>query len=119
PPPPTKNEDQLMARGVRIQPAQGGQFSTGVDTTVMTRYGDSELLAPAMPSCGRPMHPLMTWWGVLYILSMLARYQPAAWTEHIDVNSSRYAVALESLLNDALVAVPRIIHQTIDEVAQH
>lgn len=85
--------------------------------SVLTNYAGVPYLAPAVPGANRPLHPLMAWWGVLYLLSMLARYEPAAWTKHIDVNKSRYAVALEALLTDALIAVPRIIYHTIVEVS--
>jgi hypothetical protein len=44
---------------------------------------------------------------------MLARYQPAEWVSHTNVDSGRYAVALEQLLTDALVTVPRLIYETI------
>ncbi len=84
---------------------------------VMTDYGGSYYLAPAMPGADRPLHPLMAWWAVLYTLSMLARYEPASWADHIDVNKSQHAVALEALLTDALIAVPRIIHRTLNEVS--
>jgi hypothetical protein len=80
---------------------------------VMTSYNGSLYLLPAVGGNDRPLHPLMAWWAVLYILSMLARYQPAEWVSHTNVDSGRYAVALEQLLTDALVTVPRLIYETI------
>ena len=62
----------------------------------MTRpYNGSLWLFPAAGTAGRSLHPLMAWWAVLYTLSMLARYQPAEWAGHINVDDSRHAVAIE------------------------
>jgi hypothetical protein len=55
--------------------------------------------------------------GGMPTLSMLARYQPAQWVVHIDVNSSPFAVALERLLDDALIAVPRLVYSTLLDLA--
>jgi hypothetical protein len=39
----------------------------------------------------------MAWWAVLFTLSMLARYQPAEWATHVDVDTSSHAVPIERL----------------------
>ena len=84
----------------------------------MTRpYNGSRWLFPAAGPTGRSMHPLMAWWAVLYTLSMLARYQPAEWAGHINVDGSRHAVALERLLKRAISLVPALIAEAIDQVA--
>lgn len=84
----------------------------------MTRsYAGSWWLFPAAGTAGRSLHPLMAWWAVLYTLSMLARYQPAEWAAHIDIDASRHAVAVESLLKRAISVVPALIGETIDLVA--
>jgi hypothetical protein len=70
-----------------------------------------------MGNSGSGIHPLMAWWVVLHSLSMLARYQPAEWSAHIDVDRSQYAVALEVLLSDALAVVPALIAETIEQLA--
>lgn len=59
----------------------------------------------------------MAWWAVLYTLSMLARYQPAGWAGHINVDGSRHAVAVERLLKRAISLVPALIAEAIDQVA--
>jgi hypothetical protein len=51
----------------------------------------------------------MAWWAVLFALSMLARYQPAARAAAIDVNSSEYATALEHRLYESLTTVPGLV----------
>jgi YaaC-like Protein len=44
----------------------------------MTRsYNGSLWLFPAAGTAGGSLHPLMSWWAVLYTLPMLARYQPS------------------------------------------
>lgn len=66
-------------------------------------------VAPALPGNSGPLHPLVAWWAVLYALSMLARYEPAAWTTYIDVDCSPDAVAIETLLDHALSELPRLL----------
>ncbi len=84
----------------------------------MTRpYAGSLYFFPAQGDADRSLHPLMAWWAVLHVLSMLARYQPAEWSAHISVDSSRHAVPLERLLREAIGIVPRLIAEAIDEVA--
>lgn len=65
----------------------------------------------------RPLHPLMAWWAVLHTLSMLARYQSAEWASHIDVDSSRYAVAVERLLYDSIRFIPSLVVEAIEQVS--
>lgn len=72
---------------------------------------------PAIAPLSKELHPLMAWWTVLYALSMLARYEPARWAEHISVDGSRHAVPIERLLECALTHLPVLIADTIDEVA--
>ncbi|MDG4826406.1 hypothetical protein O7635_31535 [Asanoa sp. WMMD1127] len=84
--------------------------------TIARTYGRTRLLFPAVGTNVASLHPLMAWWSVLYALSMLARYQPAEWARHIDVNESGYAVPIERLLDKAVVAVPSLVYQTLDEV---
>ncbi|GIG02106.1 YaaC family protein [Catellatospora citrea] len=75
-------------------------------------------LVPAVGSNHKPMHPLMTWWAVLYTLSMLARYQPAEWATYINVDRSPHAVPIEQILQEALSAVPKLIASTIRDVSK-
>lgn len=72
--------------------------------------GSSRVL---MPACGgdlTTLDPLLTWWTLLYALSMFTRYRPVLWTEIIDVNRSPLAVPLETLLTKAVESVPTYIH---------
>jgi hypothetical protein len=73
---------------------------------------------PMIRAEGQSLHPLLAWWAVLYVLSMLARYQPAEWSQHIDINYSRHAVPIESLLKEAIANLPGLIAEAIDEVVR-
>jgi hypothetical protein len=81
------------------------------------RYNGDWWLFPA-GATGRSLHPLMTWWAVLYTLSMLARYQPAEWAGHINIDASRHAVAVESLLKRAITFLPTLIAEAISQVTE-
>jgi hypothetical protein len=59
----------------------------------------------------------MAWWAVLFALSTLARYHPAEWAVHIDVDRSRHAVLLENLLKQAMEIVPFLILEAIEQHA--
>ena len=48
---------------------------------------------------------------------MLARYQPAEWAGHINIDDSHHAVTVESLLKRAIRLVPALIAEAIDQVA--
>lgn len=73
---------------------------------------------PAVESTSRSLHPLMAWWAVLHTLSMLARYRPAEWASHINVDTSQHAVAIERLLKQAIRILPVLVSEAIDQVAQ-
>ncbi|MER5912342.1 hypothetical protein ABT124_18070 [Streptomyces sp. NPDC001982] len=84
----------------------------------MTRpYGGARYLMPVVGGNAKGMHPLMVWWAVLHTLSMLARYQPAEWSQHIDVDRSQHAVPLESLLQKAISTLPCVIAYILDELS--
>lgn len=58
-------------------------------TEAMSRpYNGTRLLFPAAGTSRRSMYPLRAWWAVLLTLLMLARYQPAEWAAHIDIDTS-------------------------------
>ncbi|MEJ3741743.1 YaaC family protein [Actinomycetes bacterium KLBMP 9797] len=86
--------------------------------TVPYRGDDDRWAFPVLGGSDRPLHPLLAWWAVLFALSMLARYEPASWTEHLDVDSSPDAVALETALERALDTCPELILQTMRRVSR-
>ncbi len=84
----------------------------------MTRAYCGELwLFAGADGADRSMHPLMAWWAVLFTLSMLARYQPAEWATHVDVDASPYAVPVERLLARAIGIIPELVVEAIGQVA--
>jgi hypothetical protein len=85
--------------------------------SITRAYCGNRYFFPVTGNCKSGIHPLMAWWAVLHSLSMLARYQPAEWSAHIDVDRSQYAVALEVLLSEALIVVPALIAETIEQAA--
>lgn len=81
-------------------------------------YSNSEHLL-FFPSLGtaRSIHPLMAWWAVLHAFSMLARYQPAEWAQHISIDDSTYAAAIERLLAEGIETVPLLLLQVLHDVS--
>lgn len=78
-----------------------------------TRYREGWVLMPAVKGEATTLHPLALWWAVLYPLSILCRYEPATWSALVDVNASPDAVHLEALMDEALDALPALIHQAL------
>jgi len=100
----------------------GGAMATAAEGRLYLKertrqHAGNEYFFPTIGSGGRGIHPLMAWWAVLFVLSMLARYQPSEWSEHIDVNHSRHAAPIEGLLKDALESLPYLIAEAIDQVS--
>ncbi|WP_327395426.1 YaaC family protein [Streptomyces phaeochromogenes] len=85
--------------------------------TLTRPYWDRPHFFPLLGNNSMPLHPLMTWWAILHTLSVLVRYQPAEWASCIDVDHSTYAVPVEELLKHAMLVLPRLIGDTIDEVS--
>lgn len=80
-------------------------------------YREQPLVFPAIGGSASAAHPFLVWWALLFALSMLARYEPKVWAERIDVSSSPDAVAVEFMLDQALVMVPELTHRAILQVA--
>ncbi|MGW3410493.1 YaaC family protein [Streptomyces sp. NPDC000888] len=72
---------------------------------------------PALGGMNGPVHPLLAWWAALFGLSILARYEPDAWAEIIDIDGSPTANAVEHLLDQAIVVVPHMALLAITDVA--
>ncbi|MCZ4611824.1 YaaC family protein [Streptomyces sp. Lzd4kr] len=85
--------------------------------TLTRGYAGVRYFLPVLGSMQRELHPLMAWWAVLYTLSMLARYQPAAWGALISVDTSQHAVPIERLLERAINHLPVLIADAITEVS--
>lgn len=71
---------------------------------------------PTLGGADRQIQPFLAWWAALFALSMLARYEPASWTRHLDVDASPDAVPLETMLDRALEACPLLVLNAIRQV---
>jgi hypothetical protein len=60
-----------------------------------------------------PPAELMTWWLILYGLSMFARYHPREWVKALDVDSSEAAVLLDRCMSEAMDRVPYLVLDAI------
>jgi hypothetical protein len=91
--------DQLKSRDVPgIAELQGADY-----------YRRTAILLPSAGESTRALRPLMSWWTVLYALSMLARYAPSRWTETLTLADSQIASRIEFLLDSASDAVPELL----------
>ncbi len=77
------------------------------------RYRGRRWMRPSVVGTEVPPSPLMTWWVLLFGLSMLARYHPVPWTQALNVDASRTAVTLELTMNRALDAMPHLVFEAI------
>jgi hypothetical protein len=80
-------------------------------------YGGHTNVYPAIDGTNRQLHPLTTWWALLFGLSILARYEPETWGRAIDISTSAEAVAVEHLLHAALDALPELLYRVLVEDA--
>lgn len=58
---------------------------------------------------GTELTPLMTWWMLLYGVSMLARYQPDGWVGALQYDQSEAAAGLAQLLDAACDSLPQVV----------
>ena len=84
-----------------------------------SRYGGDEYrwMRPDLPTDDRPPSILMTWWAVLFALSMLARYHPVDWVAALDPDRSSVAVVLERAMEAALEVVPSLVLEAVQAPA--
>lgn len=60
-----------------------------------------------------PLSNLMTWWALLHALSMLARYEPAAWARALAYDSSYLAAPLAELLRLGVELIPKLVLESL------
>jgi len=77
------------------------------------RVRDQWWLRPDLNEAGDFLWPLLTWWALLYGLSMLTRYPPAEWTDALRFDESPEAVPLAAALDEALVALPHFVLESL------
>jgi hypothetical protein len=66
-------------------------------------------LVPPVGNGSDQLRPVLLWWVLLHGLSLLARYEPAAWREALDLDFSPIADPLANLLEQALEIVPDLL----------
>jgi hypothetical protein len=80
------------------------------------RYSVDRYIRPSVEGNGRKApRPLMTWWLLLYIFSMMSRYQPVKWTKLLDLDRSEYAVPLQFALQEAIPILPHLVLEGLDK----
>jgi hypothetical protein len=77
------------------------------------RFRNNPWLIPALTSRGRVTEPILTWWLVLFTLSILARYHPDLWSRLLDYNRSEVAATIAHGLDEALVVVPHLVLEVV------
>lgn len=77
------------------------------------RFLGRRWLRPGVNSGQEPPDPLMTWWTLLFGMSMLARYHPVPWVSALDPDSSPIAVSLERTMDEALDALPHLVLEAL------
>lgn len=108
---------------VPIQWPAGPEWPSGparyqqLQRRVAVSYAGHTNIYPTIDATNRPLHPLITWWALLFGLSILARYEPERWGRAIDINTSLEAVAVEHLLDTALDALPELLYRTLTDQA--
>lgn len=78
--------------------------------TPTSQNADERWLVPVVGGRSDSLPPLLLWWILLFGLSLLARYEPAAWRAALDLDESPVALPLSDLLDNALVIVPELLY---------
>jgi hypothetical protein len=79
------------------------------------RYKADRVVRPGIETNGNPPpSSLLTWWALLYIFSMLARYEPRRWAAILDIDESPYAAQLEFALSEAIDTIPQLVLEALD-----
>jgi hypothetical protein len=93
----------------RLAPSNGPGVPT-VDAGMMFPSSDGFQPRWLRPSVGgAALSSLLSWWTLLFGLSMLARYEPAVWMAALDYDSSDLAAPFDALLETGLARVPEMV----------
>ncbi|MDQ0736840.1 YaaC family protein [Arthrobacter agilis] len=99
----TGNGEHIDNEGVRLDLAK---FELENFELHLRGYRRSTVLMPSVVPGQKSLDPILSWWVLLYGLSMITRYKPVVWTQAVDVNQSHHAVPLETVLSKASDALP-------------
>ena len=75
--------------------------------------GRSVTVYPRGVGSALAVHPYLVWWAILFAMAHYVRYQPVTWATVVDVDRSSEAVAIEHIGEQALSALPELIHRTL------
>jgi hypothetical protein len=79
------------------------------------RYEGQRYLRPSIGRDGnKPPSPLMTWWLLLYVFSMISRYRPGQWNKLLDLDKSEYAAPITYALEEVFSVLPHLILEGLD-----
>lgn len=73
----------------------------------------SGVVYPAVGGNSRAMHPLITWWLILYGTSVLARYHPRAWVRLLNLDESVLSVPMRHLLEVGYVETRNLVAEVL------
>jgi hypothetical protein len=88
-----------------------GRMST-LDQIVPPTPGGARWWRPLV--AGVQMSDLTMWWGLLFGLSMLARYEPAGWNAMLDLDRDPHAAHLVRLMEDVIDVLPALVLQVLE-----
>ena len=93
----------------RLAPPEGPKVSTGGAGLIFPPSAGFQprWLRPSIGGAG--ISSLVSWWTLLFGLSMLARYEPAVWVGVLDYDSAGLAAPLAALLETGLARVPELV----------
>lgn len=91
------------------------EFLSRLTTPYLDDY--NRWVFPVLGGATTALHPLLAWWAILFALSMLARYEPASWTDNLDVDDNANTVPLEMALGQALDVCPALALRAVHEVS--
>jgi len=107
----TMNVDRLFGRVPVYWEAASFSERVQVLDRVAPAYRDFDdrWLRPGLGKRLELPAPFMSWWLLLFALSMIARYHPREWAALLRIERSDFAADLEFCLDAALEAVPRLV----------
>ncbi len=91
----------------RIAPAEDAGVTTGTLMFPAQSGFEARWLRPAVG--GVALSPLLSWWTLLFGLSMLARYEPDAWISSLQYDTAELAAPLAQLLQIGLERMPELV----------
>ncbi len=72
---------------------------------------------PAVGGNAQALHPMATWWAILYSMSMVARYQPVRWTRLLNLDTSPDAELVREVLEEFIGVMPWLVLAEVLAVA--